>query len=130
MAGRATAFIDAFRELTGLRFSRFAFALGVLFVLLMIALPAWKVLPSSYGSEVIPIHYNIHYGVDKTGPWWRIFTLPAIGLGVLLVNTVAVTIFWNHDKMLSRYVAGMTVIVQTILLIAMVFVVLLNMSYG
>ncbi len=130
MVPRAADFLATFRALAALRFFRYAFIVSALFVLLAAALPAWKVLPLSYGSEVVPIHYNIHYGVDKTGPWWRLFTLPAFALIVLVLNAVLSTTLWKHDHVLARYVAGMTVVVAGLAFIAMIFVVLLNMSYG
>ena len=113
-----------------LRFYRLAFGLALFAVLLAVVLPAWKVLPMIYGNEVIPIHYNIHYGVDRTGPWWRVFTLPVIGLALWLVNVPLAAVFSRHERMLGTFVAGMTLVIEVLLFIAMIFVVLLNLSYG
>ncbi|MCR4312350.1 MAG: hypothetical protein NUV56_03630 [Candidatus Uhrbacteria bacterium] len=118
------------RELFRLRFYRLTFGLGLLAIVLAVVLPAWKVLPGVYGSEIIPIHYNIHYGVDRTGPWWRLFTLPAIGLALWLVNVPLTAIFSRHERMLGAFVAGMTLVIEAFLLLAMIFVILLNLSYG
>lgn len=127
---RATSLLRETRELLRLRFFRLAFGLSLLVIALAVLLPAWKVLPAIYGSEFIPIHYNIHYGVDRTGPWWRIFTLPAIGLVIWLLNVPLAAVFSRHERMLGMFVAGMTLVIELFLLSAMVFVVLLNLSYG
>lgn len=118
------------RELLKLRFYRLTFGFGLFAVLLAVVLPAWKVLPMIYGNEVVPIHYNIHYGVDETGPWWRVFTLPVIGLVLWLVNVPLAAAFSRHERMLGAFVAGMTLVIEALLFIAMIFVVLLNLSYG
>lgn len=127
---RAVSLLREARELFRLKFFRLAFGLSLAMIALAVVLPAWKVLPSIFGSELIPIHYNIHYGVDRTGPWWRIFTLPVIGLVVWLLNVPLAAVFSRHERMLGMFVAGMTLVVELFLLSAMVFVVLLNLSYG
>ncbi len=127
---RARLLIQEIRELFKLRFYRLAFGLALVAIVLAVILPAWKVLPGIYGSEIIPIHYNIHYGVDRTGPWWRIFTLPVIGLALWLINVPLAVAFARRERMLGLFVAGMTLVVEWFLLLAMIFVVLLNLSYG
>src|SRR5687768_11190945 len=103
-------------------FSRPFFKISVLLSvaawLLMIALPAWKVLPDIYGDAVVTMHYNIHFGVDRTGPWWYIFQLPAIGLGFFLLNMGLAMKLWKREPMLSHLFAGVTVAIEAILFVA------------
>lgn len=113
-----------------LRMFRITFGVSIVLVLLAIGLPLWRLFPGLYGQEVVPLHYNIHYGVDWTGVWWQIFTLPALGILFLTVNTLAALWFVKRDMVLARIALFASVILTALLFLAMVFVVSLNMVYG
>ena len=118
-------------EVASLRFFRLCFWSSLAIIVLMVALPVWKLWPILQAQEaVVPMHYNIHFGVDRTGPWWGIFILPGIGLAFLLLNAIFALKLWKRERMLSYLFGGVTVAVEAILFVAMVFVVLLNLSYG
>lgn len=118
-------------EASSLRFFRICFGLSLLTIVLMTALPLWKMWPIIAAREaVVPMHYNIHFGVDRTGAWWGFFVLPAIGLGCLIVNGLMALRLWKREQMLSYLFAGVTVAVEVILFVAMIFVVSLNLAYG
>lgn len=118
-------------EVSSLRFFRICFGLSLLTVVLMTLLPFWRLYPIiAARAMVVPMHYNIHFGVDRTGPWWGFFVLPAIGLGCLIVNSLLALKLWKRERMLSYLFAGVTVAVEIILFVAMVFVVSLNLAYG
>ncbi len=98
-----------------------AVALGVIF---------WQLFPELYGKNVVPLHYNIHYGVDWTGAWWQIFHLPALGMSFVVVNTVMVFLLVRREPVLAQMVAIGTVVLSVFVLLATAFVVLLNLVYG
>ncbi len=99
---------------------------GVL-LLLTLALPIWKILPISGDNPYIPLHYNVYMGIDESGPWQYVFVLPAIGFGLLIVNSVLQVVFYRREKVLSIFFAVATVATEAILLVSMVLIVLLNL---
>ena len=99
-------------------------------LLCTVVLPLWRLFPDIYGREVIPLHYNIHYGVDWTGVWWQIFLLPVMGVVFLLVNTVMALFFVRRNSMLTDVALAANVVLAALLFSAMVFVVSLNIVYG
>jgi len=104
---------------------------AVLFLLLFqILFPAWRIVPLIYGQTAVPLHYNIHFGVDTIGEWWRVFTVPAVGLAIALINGVSARRLWKREKMLAYLAVGATLFLEVFLSVAMVFIVLLNISYG
>lgn len=113
-----------------LRVFRVTFGVSVGLILFTIGLPLWRLFPGLYGQEVVPLHYNIHYGVDWTGVWWQIFTLPALGLLFLVINTLGALWFVKRDGVLTRIALFASVILTAFLFLAMVFVVSLNIVYG
>lgn len=107
-------------------FRRTTLVSGVLLILTA-ALPAWKILPISADNPYIPLHYNVYMGIDESGPWQRVFVLPAIGLGLLVVNTILQVVLHKREKVLSTFFAVTTVAGEAILLVSMVLIVLLNL---
>lgn len=109
---------------------RYVSAASALFILAAIVLPLWRLFPTIYGLPVIPLHYNIHYGVDWTGAWWQIFMLPAMGLIFFFINSGIALFFVRRNALLTGVALITTVILSALLFAAMVFVVSLNIVYG
>jgi len=74
----------------------------------------------------IVLHYNVYFGVDVIGAWWQLYFLPAIGLIILIINTVLGYLFYQkqeriiaHLLMLATFIAqiSMTVAVASLLII-------------
>ena len=98
--------------------------LSVFLLSLTVALPVWRVLPLAAEQPFIPLHYNVYLGVDRFGPVRDLFFIPAIGLGLLLINLSVQTIFSKREKLLARFFSIVTPILQFVLLIAMGLIVL------
>lgn len=96
----------------------------------MTLLPIWQLFPGLQNKLAIPLHYNIHFGVDLFGAWWQIFTIPAVGTLILFINFVGALYLWRREKVLSYFFATGTVLIELIFLVGMVFIVLLNLAYG
>jgi hypothetical protein len=103
---------------------RWTAVLSVFLLSLTVALPVWRVLPLAAEQPFIPLHYNVYLGVDRFGPVRDLFFIPAIGLGLLLINLSVQTIFSKREKLLARFFSIVTPILQFVLLIAMGLIVL------
>jgi hypothetical protein len=112
-----------------LRFFRVIAVLTFVLFLFEVLFPTWRILPIVYGQSTVPLHYNVHLGVDSIGDWWKIYTVPAIGLFFIIMNLVVARIMWKKEPVLSYLVGASTLLIQLLLCIAMVCIVLLNISY-
>ncbi len=126
---KLSEFRSAIKHMFAKRFFRITAGLSLVLFLLSIILPAWQLLPGIKEQIAIPLHYNIHLGVDLYGVWWRIFTISLIGLIILIVNFVLSGAMWSRDKVISHYLWIASVISELILLVAITFVILLNLTY-
>jgi len=72
------------------------------------------------------LHYNIIFGVDLVGSWWKIFYLPLVGLLILVANCIVSFLFFKADKFLSRLLVWWILFVHCFLLIAIILLVGLN----
>lgn len=126
-AKAARRFGASVRELarTSAWYRRTALASGVLLIL-MAALPAWRILPFAGDKPFIPLHYNVYVGIDAFGPWYGVFALPALGLALLTVNMAFQAAFYERERVLSVFFAVATLLTELVLLVAMVLIVLLN----
>lgn len=109
---------------------RYTSSVVLLGILAATVLPLWRLFPDIYGRPVVPLHYNIHYGVDWTGAWWQIFILPVMGVVFFFVNTGIALFFVRRNPMLTGVALSATAILALLLFAAMVFVVSLNIVYG
>lgn len=53
-------------------------------------------------SDNLFLHYNIIFGVDLVGSWWKILFLPMGGLVIILVNYLLSLWLYNIDKVVAR----------------------------
>ena len=90
-------------------------------------LPLWRILPLAQESPFIALHYNIYLGVDRFGPVWHIFFIPALGTLFLLINLFIEARSYRQQKVLSFFFTAATPLLQLILFMAMVLIVLINL---
>lgn len=109
---------------------------SVFIIVLMVAFPIWRLLPVVKNDPFIPLHYNVYLGIDRFGPWYEVFILPAIGIVFMIVNIFLAMLFtgrtegvFNREKseyLLERFFLLVIPAIELILLVAMVFTLLLN----
>jgi len=108
---------------------RILLLLSFFICILSAAIPIGFLLPEIRLEGSIPLHYNIYFGVDWYGAWWNIFFMPIIGAVILLVNTVITMIYGVKDAVLIHMLWVNTLLCEFILLIAIIFTTLLNLTY-
>jgi hypothetical protein len=110
-------------------FETLALVFSFIFISMQLLLVYWRLFPQIRVQPFIPLHYNIHSGVDLVGAWWQIFMLPFIGFLILVFNFVAGKWVDKRDKKVGVFYSCVTILNQVILFIAMIFVVAINLSY-
>lgn len=76
--------------------------------------------------ESVFLHYNIVFGVDLVGSWWKIYYLPLAGLLVFLLNYTLSFVFYKTDKFLSRLLNFWSLLFHLFLLAVVILLVRLN----
>ncbi|PIT88284.1 MAG: hypothetical protein COU29_03390 [Candidatus Magasanikbacteria bacterium CG10_big_fil_rev_8_21_14_0_10_36_32] len=78
----------------------------------------WYILFFTQSSqEQYFLHYNIIFGVDLVGDWWKLLFIPIGGLIILIVNFLLSISCYNKDKVLSRLFTVFTAIFQLCLVL-------------
>jgi hypothetical protein len=78
----------------------------------------WWLLYSKFRheTEFIPLHYNIYFGIDLYGPWYRILLMPASGTGIVFINLVLSIIIYRRAKPMAYVLLVITVLLEVLLL--------------
>ena len=75
----------------------------------------------------IILHYNVYFGVDRTGSWPESFLMPAIGLFLILINLYLAFFFYSSKERVASYVILLaSLMVQLSLIISSISVILIN----
>lgn len=126
-AKQAKQFFKSFRELIKQApLSRWTLIACFLIFVATLLLPIWRIVPLAKEQPFIPLHYNVYFGVDRFGPWYHAFVIPALGLFFILISVVMQTYFFQKERMLTRFFAISTILLELTFLIAMVLLILLN----
>lgn len=80
-----------------------------------------------WGAPSVPLHYTIYFGIDLVGPGYGIFFGPAFGLLILILNGVVISITYEWHRLLAYVFSVGTVFIELLLLVASIFILLLNL---
>ncbi|PIY97283.1 MAG: hypothetical protein COY66_00090 [Candidatus Kerfeldbacteria bacterium CG_4_10_14_0_8_um_filter_42_10] len=77
-------------------------------------------------SEPVSLHYNIYFGIDLIGEWYKVYFISLSGLIIILVNYLVSAIIYSEKKVLSYLIIGFTALIQMLLALAAILVILIN----
>jgi len=99
-----------------------------LLMIFLIQIFIWYLLIANIrpSLEQVFLHYNIIFGVDLIGEWWKIFYLPIAGLIVLLFDYFLSFLFYKSNKFLGRLLSFAVLFFHCFLLAGVALLVRLN----
>ncbi|NUM25174.1 MAG: hypothetical protein HUU49_00950 [Candidatus Buchananbacteria bacterium] len=119
--------LDFFQEASEKAFKDKLIKFGLVFSLLVnILLWIFLAWQSQKLSAVIPLHYNIYYGIDFFGPWYYLFLFPGLGLGILALNFLLALMTYANYKILSYFLMASLVAMQIFLFLSLAAVLTIN----
>ncbi len=77
-------------------------------------------------TDPIFLHYNILFGVDYIGEWWRAFALPLSGTAILIINILLGWWLFRRDAFLNYMLLAVALIAQFLLLFGSALLIFLN----
>lgn len=85
-----------------------------------------KFSPLGGSENVLPLHYNIYFGVDLIGEWSRVFIMPLVGVIFIVINFLIADIIYLRDKVIGYFLAGTGLLAQLLLFGAAFMVAMIN----
>ena len=75
----------------------------------------------------IILHYNVYFGVDILGDWKQVFTLPFLGIVLLVINVLLALFFYDNKERIASYILLLAMfMIQLNLLVASVSITVIN----
>ncbi len=117
-------------ELCAQRFFVATFVISLSCSAAAIGIVLFKLFPEVMTAQVVPLHYNIHFGIDRTGSWWQLFVPVAMALAVTFGNFAAAATMWRRERLIAYALVLTALVVNAVMLLGSIFVVLLNLIYA
>jgi len=108
-------------------FFRVNFFLSIIFNFLIWVVIAWKFIPLVTPGEPLPLHFNIYFGIDFIGEWYKLLFIPLLGIIFIFTNFILADIAYLRDKIVSYFLLGASVFAQIILFLAVYMIILINL---
>ena len=108
-------------------FFRVNFFLSIIFNFLIWVVIAWKFIPLVTPGEPLPLHFNIYFGIDFIGEWYKLLFIPLLGIIFIFTNFILADIAYLRDKIVSYFLIGASVFAQIILFLAVYMIILINL---
>lgn len=86
----------------------------------------WLLYNIRFGSESVFLHYTILFGVDLTGPSYMVYSLPGLGLCLILFNACIGWMMYEKDEFVALISNTVSCVLHFFLLIATSILVFLN----
>lgn len=67
-------------------------------------------------SDPIPLHYDIYFGINLIGPWYKMYFLPLFGIIIFTVNVLFGSLVYRREKVASWMLFSAGTFAQIILL--------------
>ncbi len=97
-------------------------------VSLLINIILWILLWSKFGysQDLIPLHFNVVYGIDFVGAARKLYQLPGAGLSILAVNFYLGKWLYEQEKLFSYFFVFVALAAQLMLAVALAPLLILN----
>ena len=86
----------------------------------------WITLNIRPTSEPVFLGYNILFGVNLIGDWWKLYALPLLGGSILIINMLAGWVLYKIDTFFAHILLATAVLVQMTLAASLWVLVFLN----
>lgn len=116
------------RDMISRRFFRLIFGACAAVFLAGVGGIILALFPDITREAVVSLHYNIHFGVDEVGPWWRLFVPLGVAFLVTVGNVWYAARVWQREQVIAYAFAIVTLLVHVFVVLHVFFIVLLNLS--
>ena len=78
------------------------------------------------GKNNVLLHYNVIYGSDFVDKSLYLYWIPLLALLLLIINSIASSIFYKKEKLASHFLNIATIAVQVVFFTATVVLIVIN----
>ncbi len=67
-------------------------------------------------DDLVFLHYNIYFGVDLIGDWYRMYLMPLLGVLIIFINIVLSVLLKKRDNSIRSFIGFVSIGCQCILM--------------
>lgn len=99
----------------------------ILFVVnfaLLVIFWTWLFIKINYSQDIIPLHYNIYYGIDWFGPSYYMYLYTLLGTIWFLSNTLLAFFWFKNNKKIFYFLSIYSLLLNIFLLFGIFLIIL------
>lgn len=74
--------------------------------------------------DIVPLHYNIYFGLDSFGPSKNFFVFPQISFIVFLVNSFLCYHYYKYSRAISYFLLASSIFVNIVMILSYILIIL------
>lgn len=102
---------------------RYLWAMLIVALFVNLGLFVFLILLSSQLPDLIPLHFDVTGQADRIEPKDAIFSLPQIGLIIVILNFLLGALFYRREPLAAYLLGGVAITVQLLLWFAAISIV-------
>lgn len=120
--------VEIKNEFSNIKFFKSKLNIWFWIITLFFNLLIWIYIYFKIKPQVEPIflHYNIYFGIDLIGKWYRIYLFPLSGLLILIINIIFSSFVFKKEKVISNFICLITIAFQIIIFLSVFLIVQQN----
>lgn len=67
---------------------------------------------------IVPLHYNVYFGIDMIGSKYEMLKIPGLGLFIFLVNVFLAFRIYKHERLNAYFLLIATCLIELFLIVA------------
>jgi len=92
-------------------------------------LALWVILISMIRptTDSIVLHYNIYFGINLVGEWWKIYFIPGVSFLIFIVNLYLGLRLYQKRSLLTYFLSFFSLFIQVLILVGIINLIFINL---
>ncbi len=79
---------------------------------------------NSKGHNIVPLHYNVYFGIDNFGSVNKFFTFPQVSSTIFLINSFLCYHYYKYNRVLSYFLLATSIIASLFMILSYFLIIL------
>ncbi len=75
-------------------------------------------------NDIIPLHYNIYFGIDSFGSPSKFFVLPQVSFIIFLINSFLCYYYYKYSRILSYFLLATSIFASLFMVLSYALIIL------
>ncbi len=76
------------------------------------------------GNDIVPLHYNIYFGIDSFGSPYKFFLFPQVSFVIFLINSFLCYYYYKYSRILSYFLLATSIFASLFMILSYILIIL------